>query len=733
MIDLSKIHNPYDFANPVSDSDLFAGRKKELEEICYYLDHAITSQRPINIAILGPRASGKTSLLNMCEIEAQRRNFYAVRIDLDEDDAKTQLCFFYKIFDSVLTAVCEKDVFGGLCGKTYDTYLDIVYTYKIPDDKFFCPFIFPFQYAKAMSSGNVNVQISDNTYKRDLRKIRDEAKAPIILLFDEGNVLANSRVHLEKLRNIFMNIPGYMLVFTGTKDLFPIMDEVFSPIVRQFKKITIGEFEEKSETEDCIKKPLKKINVNPGEVFDLETYSQLHNISEGRPYEIQLICHMLFRRIQTKRADKMKLDLSVLEEVRKELETSQDISSRPILMNIKSFGKLDFKALDLLCTSEGYASFKQIWAIENIINGEKHWTEEKLNKKLDFFIQKGIIKLEKEKIRFAGDDFDRIYTKYYAREQGVHLNFPQLSLETCLHTKLIDKLKTINGLAPIMTATTDLDFDLEDTLKKMATNSNIYVEKQGFVKNLYDLMIENRRKDTLFIIGLEYKCSWLKIKCWYYAETQSINEPIYRCVEKVKDMDERAKKFEAKLKYKISEVPVISVKLLADNIVQTSNERFRNILALDHLFKAIDEYVESKNYKESLFHASLSYKYNSNPRYWKNNLGYIFLSAGELDKAKDLLEQAITERGGRDPLPIYNLAVLEAKLGNFGKSLEKIKLCIKKAENIEKEEREAICLFLPQKTDSDIIFKEIKDCGLLETAKEAKRNLEDFLSSCQEK
>jgi len=72
-MDLSKLPNPYDFANPITDPHLFAGREKEMEEIRYYLDYASKSSRPINLAILGPRASGKTSVLNMIEHEAKKR------------------------------------------------------------------------------------------------------------------------------------------------------------------------------------------------------------------------------------------------------------------------------------------------------------------------------------------------------------------------------------------------------------------------------------------------------------------------------------------------------------------------------------------------------------------------------------------------------------------------------------------------------------------------------------
>ncbi|MFM7406966.1 MAG: ATP-binding protein [Cuspidothrix sp.] len=75
MIDFSKFYNPYDFSNPVLELDLFAGREKELEEIRYYLDQAKNARQPINIALLGQRASGKTSLLNITECEGKFRDF----------------------------------------------------------------------------------------------------------------------------------------------------------------------------------------------------------------------------------------------------------------------------------------------------------------------------------------------------------------------------------------------------------------------------------------------------------------------------------------------------------------------------------------------------------------------------------------------------------------------------------------------------------------------------------
>ncbi|MHC5773961.1 hypothetical protein [Nostoc sp.] len=72
MVDLNTTHNPYDFSNPVSDIELFAGRKNELKDINYYLNHAAKAPRAINLALLGRRASGKTSLLNIIQSEEIR-------------------------------------------------------------------------------------------------------------------------------------------------------------------------------------------------------------------------------------------------------------------------------------------------------------------------------------------------------------------------------------------------------------------------------------------------------------------------------------------------------------------------------------------------------------------------------------------------------------------------------------------------------------------------------------
>ena len=63
MEDQAKIFNPYDWINPVSDAQLFAGRKEELSKTMAEI-YRIKGKRKTNpmVAITGGRRVGKTSL-----------------------------------------------------------------------------------------------------------------------------------------------------------------------------------------------------------------------------------------------------------------------------------------------------------------------------------------------------------------------------------------------------------------------------------------------------------------------------------------------------------------------------------------------------------------------------------------------------------------------------------------------------------------------------------------------
>ena len=65
-----------------------------------------------------------------------------------------------------------------------------------------------------------------------------------------------------------MTVSGFMFILTGTADLFPVMDDVFSPMVRQFKKVVVGPFRTFRELVDSIITPLQRLGLDGSEMAD---------------------------------------------------------------------------------------------------------------------------------------------------------------------------------------------------------------------------------------------------------------------------------------------------------------------------------------------------------------------------------------------------------------------------------------------------------------------------------
>jgi hypothetical protein len=112
-----------------------------------------------------------------------------------------------------------------------------------------------------MVSGRETANVSEDRLAADLRGIHEEVRAPIVVLFDEANVLVSHRSILQKIRNLFMNLSGYMMVIVGTNDLFPVMNDIFSSISRDFKRMSVGSFQTIEEARDCVLNPLRSIGI----------------------------------------------------------------------------------------------------------------------------------------------------------------------------------------------------------------------------------------------------------------------------------------------------------------------------------------------------------------------------------------------------------------------------------------------------------------------------------------
>jgi len=415
-------HNPYDFINPIRDPELFAGRHEELKEIEYYLELS-KSRNPkyFHLALVGPRSVGKTSLLNMIEHIANNLGLLTVKIPLNIETVENDVLFFKELFDGIITKGAEKELYGGFTGKIYKAFRKVIDTLDMEAE---IPFLFGTAYVGLKRKQNI-AGIPQHVLLHDLKEIAGEAKKKeiqtIVLLFDECDLLAQNEVVLQKIRNAFMEMEGYILVFSGTEKMFPAISDVFSPIPRFFKRINVENFKNIKETEECLLKPL---NEEEKKAFDQTCVGEIHQITNGTPYEINLIAHHMYRRWKEGQNPKIGLSPEVLDDVLNEIERLRKEGHYEIANKIRRYWRDQLKVLISLLE---FPNVSKKWLAEYMLLDEINTlqlkdTYTKKSITMDYIEQlkkDGVISEENGRIHFKGDQFDILYLKYLCASKGV--------------------------------------------------------------------------------------------------------------------------------------------------------------------------------------------------------------------------------------------------------------------------------------------------------------------------
>lgn len=228
----------------------------------------------MNMAILGERGIGKSSLLRICENLARAERCIVIRLDLD--------AAILTINDLLIAILQEIKQEGGAYSKLFKAsekakkFFD---TYKI-------------------SAGIMGISLGLNRQKQtfshearlELKKvwmIVKEYVPAITIMLDEAEQLEDIDGSLQFLRNTFSRLAeekaSFMLLLSGKLSLFRKIKEIHSPLARFFNPISLSELNHE-ESLEAIEKPLSSSNFK----FTDEVKNKIVEVSQGHPYIIQL-------------------------------------------------------------------------------------------------------------------------------------------------------------------------------------------------------------------------------------------------------------------------------------------------------------------------------------------------------------------------------------------------------------------------------------------------------------
>ena len=333
--------NPYT-RQPIKKKDHLAGRPRELKEIRYYLNLTTVGQS-YHLALIGARGSGKTSLLNAAEATARELKLVPVRIDLNEEKAKTPGQFWHDVYATLLLALEQAGCWNGHQA-VYSALFQMIHGRNRPADVDLVVLRMPFVIASHQGPLK-ELLCPDALIVHDFNTIIEELKhrgsTGLVLLIDEADCLGQNLPLIQMFRNIFQRVDGCSLVLAGTDAVFPTLTEVFSPIPRQFHRISVKSFAHWGQTRELIVQPFSETRYEAVKQVlpRRETVQELHELCGGAPDELQLYCHHMYRQIESQAsgADPKRMDLvpQVFREVLNEYRASSLSGTEEVLDRIE--------------------------------------------------------------------------------------------------------------------------------------------------------------------------------------------------------------------------------------------------------------------------------------------------------------------------------------------------------------------------------------------------------------
>lgn len=269
---------------------------------------------------------------------------------------------------------------------------------------------------------------------------------------------------------------------------------------------------------------------------------------------------------------------------------------------------------------------------------------------------------------------------------------------------------------------------------------------------LYKANLENQDLKNFPFICMSLRTPWNKIQSWYTIENPQPEYTVDTYLDEFerifKYIKERSPETNSELSLRVFLVPVIPIDNIVSKVVSIASQKLKSRIAAIHVSAMYECYTEIKDLSGAKYNAELAIQLEPEPEDVQdaNNLGYLFMSLGVLDKAKLLFEIAqkrLTSTpeglplfppsdisdfwGGTDALVYYNLGIIWAMQNNFEKAIDFMQISIEMSQ--KREDQGCACLFVPEKNNNTLEFHEVLQPNLLNTAKSSIETIRAYIST----
>lgn len=418
--------------------------------------------------------------------------------------------------------------------------------------------------------------------------------------------------------------------------------------------------------------------------------------------------------MQEGKQQQMILNHLVLEDVRQQLENSQNLDKRPRLLDIKSLEKQELKNLNYLCKSLRKETALEILNLEYITYGNSRVKNTELKKSYERFLEKEFFVINKSgNLKFFGDDFDKIYTKYYARERGIKFEFNNLPL----FINFYDAVCNVLGIKEsFYSVTKHNNLSSNSAIMFFANNGNLDADSPAILKAYKALFSFENSNPSHLQIAIKIEETHVYLNFFTNKKTE-----VKKFHDYVKAFNKRLATVATKIEFIESENTQLSVpkrKELDQQIFHINVSEVTESLIIFHENSFHNSHIKG-NKELALKHCMSIYdldinngkQYCSEDFYSVQNVGYVFLINDELDKAEECFN-SISEKANNlnKALCFYNKGILNLKRKNKDSCIDNMKKaieCVQKYDN-KKHGNTVVCLIVPENytTISSLTFVE---------------------------